>query len=83
MRKPYTGKWMLVYTVELDLPSQFDKDFGELSEELAGIDLTRELKEATKNRTWKHVASIPKNDYWLKRKRTDFDIQWEAEKVKT
>jgi len=79
--KPYSGKWMMVFTVEMDLPSQFDEDFGELSEELTGIDLTRELEKLTKNHTWKHVASIPKTKYWLKKKHTDLGIQWETEKL--
>ena len=82
MLKPYSGKWMLVFTVELDLKSEFDEDFGELSEELAGIDLTRELVKATKNRTWKHIQSMPKTDYWAKKKATDMAIQWEREEKK-
>ena len=78
--EPYSGKWMLVFTVELDLKSDFDEDFGELSEELAGIDLTREIEKATKNHTWKHIMSIPKTKIWAKRKVTDISIQWEKDK---
>ena len=77
-RKPYSGRWMLVFTVELDLQSEFDPDFGELSEEMAGVDLTSKLEECTKNHTWKHVVSFPQTEYWLKKKRTDFDIQWDT-----
>lgn len=79
MGEPYSGKWMMVFTVEMNLPSQFDEDFGELSDELEGIDLTRKLVELTNNRTWKHIQSIQKNEYWLNRKRTDMEIQWEKE----
>lgn len=79
MGEPYSGKWMMVFTVEMNLPSQFDEDFGELSDELEGIDLTRKLVELTNNRTWKHIHSIQKNEYWLNRKRTDMEIQWEKE----
>ena len=76
-RKAYSGRWMLVFTVELDLESEFDPDFGELSEEIAGNKLTIELERFTNNHTWKHVVSLPMNDYWSKKKRTDFDIQWD------
>lgn len=79
MREPYSGKWMLVFTLELDLPSQFDEDVGELSEELAGIELTRQLEKLTNNHTWKHIQSMPKTDYWLGKRRIDMEIQWEKE----
>lgn len=73
-------RWLMFFTVEMDLEPEVYEGFGDVAEERAGVELTRLVEKATGNRTWYHVASIPKNDVWSKKNRVEVPFQW-AEQI--